>query len=264
MKSDEQVHFKVDTGRIIATGISDTGNVRSENEDAIFLDEAGIFLLLADGMGGHERGAEASQTVLQVIQEYLQPEVVQEKLMDITKVEGVPAEVVCFSTLAAEAVDEANNVLYTRNQEAQLKRFMGTTVVGLVAVKEEDYILWFHVGDSRIYRWRNSNLECLTTDHSAYAKWVKEGRQGKEPTKNIITKAIGPTVATSADIGWEKGQPDDIYILCSDGLSDMITDDHIAEILKAADNVDDIAKQLIDAAKEAGGKDNTSTIVCKV
>ena len=184
--------------------------------------------------------------------------------MDITKVEGVPAEVVCFSTLAAEAVDEANSILYARNQEAQLKRFMGTTVVGLIAVKEEDYMLWFHVGDSRIYRWRNSNLECLTSDHSAYAKWVKEGRQGTEPSKNIITRAIGPNAASSADIGWGKGQPDDIYILCSDGLTDMITDDHIAEILKAEDNVDDITKQLVDAAKEAGGKDNTSTIVCKV
>ena len=264
MKSEKQVHFKVDTARIVATGISDTGNVRSENEDSIFLDEAGTFLLLADGMGGHERGAEASQTALQVIQEYLQSEAVQEKLMDITKVEGVPAEVVCFSTLASEAVNEANYILHTRNQEAQLKRFMGTTVVGLVAVKEEDYMLWFHVGDSRIYRWRNSNLECLTSDHSAYAKWVEEGRQGTEPTKNIITRAIGPNAATSADIGWEKGQPDDIYILCSDGISDMITDDHIAEILKAEDNVDDIATKLVDAALEAGGKDNTSTIVCKV
>ncbi len=264
MKSDKQVHLKVDTDRIVATGISDTGNVRSENEDAIFLGEAGTFLLLADGMGGHERGAEASQTALQVIQAYLQPEAVQEKLMDITKVEGVPAEVVCFSSLVAEAIDEANYILYTRNQEAQLRRFMGTTVVGLIAVKEEDYMLWFHVGDSRVYRWRNSNLECLTSDHSAYAQWVKEGRQGTEPSKNIITKAIGPNAATSADIGWEKGQPNDIYILCSDGLSDMITDDHIAEILKAEDNVDDIATKLVDAANEAGGKDNTSTIVCKI
>ncbi len=264
MKSDTQIHLQVDTARIVATGISDTGNVRSENEDAIFLDEAGTFLLLADGIGGHERGAEASQTALQVIQKYLQPEVVQEKLMDIKKNESVPAEVVCFSTLAAEAVGEANYILYTCNQEAQLKRFMGTTVVGLVAVKKGDYMMWFHVGDSRLYRWRNSNLECLTSDHSAYAIWVKEGRQGTEPSKKIITKAIGPNPATSADIGWEKRQVDDIYILCSDGLTDMITDDHIAEILKAEDNVDDIAKQLVDAAKESGGKDNTSTIVCKV
>jgi len=264
MKTEEDVHVQVETSRIVATGISDTGNVRSENEDAIFLDEAGNFLLLADGMGGHERGAEASRTALQVIQEYLQPEVVQEKLLDITKVEGVPAEVVCLSTLVGEAIDEANFVLYTRNQEAQLRRYMGTTVVGLIPAKEGEYMVWFHVGDSRVYRWRNSSLERLTVDHSAYAEWVHRGRQGDEPKKNVITRAIGPNAASSADVGWEKGQQDDMYILCSDGLTDMIVDDQITEILTNSDDVDEITARLVDAAKDAGGKDNTSVIVCKV
>ncbi|MFH1992873.1 MAG: protein phosphatase 2C domain-containing protein [Pseudomonadota bacterium] len=264
MKSDAHLHFQVETSLITATGISDAGHVRSENEDSILLDEAGNFMLLADGMGGHERGGEASQAALQVIQEYFQPEVVKEKLMDITKVEGVPAEIVCLSTLAGEAVDEANSVLYTRNKQAQLKRFMGTTVVGLVPAKEGEYMFWFHVGDSRLYRWRNSKLECLTSDHSAYAEWVNQGQEGTKPSKNIITKAIGPKVALSADTGWAKRQQGDIYILCSDGLSDMITDDQIAEILMVADTVDNIATRLVEAAKDAGGKDNTSVIVCRV
>lgn len=264
MKSDAHLHFQVETSWMTATGISDVGNVRSGNEDAILLDEAGNFMLLADGMGGHERGEEASQTALQVIQQYFQPRAVQEKLMDITKVEGVPAEIVCLSTLAGEAVDEANSVLYTRNKEAQLKRFMGTTVVGLVPVKESDCMFWFHVGDSRLYRWRDSRLERLTSDHSAYAQWVNQGQEGTKPSKNIITKAIGPKVALSADTGWAKRQQGDIYILCSDGLSDMITDDQIAEILMVADTVDNIATRLVEAAKDAGGKDNTSVIVCRV
>ena len=184
--------------------------------------------------------------------------------MDITKVEGVPAEIVCLSALAGEAVDEANSVLYTRNKEAQLKRFMGTTVVGLVPVKDSDYMFWFHVGDSRLYRWRDSRLERLTSDHSAYAQWVNQGQKGTKPSKNIITRAIGPNVASSADPGWAKRQQGDIYILCSDGLSDMITDDQIAEILMVADTVDNIATRLVEAAKDAGGKDNTSVIVCRV
>lgn len=264
MKTEEDLHKQVETDRIVATGISDTGLVRSENEDAILIDDAGNFLLLADGMGGHERGAEASRTALQVIQGYLQPEVVQEKMMDITEVEGVPAEVVCLSTLVAEAIDEANFVLYTRNQEAQLRRYMGTTVVGLIPAKDDDYMIWFHVGDSRLYRWRNSSLERLTVDHSAYAEWVHRGRQGDAPKKNVITRAIGPNAASSAEIGWEKGQQDDMYILCSDGLTDMIVDDHVVQILKKSENVADIVVRLVAAAKDAGGKDNTSVIVCKV
>jgi len=264
MKTEAHSHFQIETPLLTATGISDTGHVRSGNEDAILLDETGNFMLLADGMGGHERGEEASQTALQVIKEYFQPEVVREKLMDITKVEGVPAEIVCLSTLVGEAVDEANSVLYTRNKEAQLKRFMGTTVVGLIPAKEGEHMFWFHVGDSRLYRWRNDNLECLTSDHSAYAEWVNQGQTGAEPSKNIITRAIGPNVALSADIGWQPRQQGDIYILCSDGLTDMITEDQIVEILMRKGTVDEIATRLVEAAKDAGGKDNTSVIVCQV
>ena len=141
---------------------------------------------------------------------------------------------------------------------------MGTTIVGLLPVAKGDYMVWFHVGDSRLYRWRDSKLECLTTDHSAYNAWIKKGRPGDEPSKNVITRAIGPNVASSADIGWGKWQKDDIYFMCSDGLTDMITEDQIAEILAAGNSVDDIAAQLIDKAKDAGGKDNTSVIVCQV
>lgn len=264
MKSDSRIHIQVETSVIVATGISDTGRVRSENEDSIILDEAGKYLLLADGMGGHERGAEASQTTLRVIQEYLQPEVLQEKLLDITKVEGIPSEIVCLTTLAGEAVEEANYVLYTRNQEAQLKKYMGTTVVGLVPETVGQYMLWFHVGDSRLYRWRDANLEQLTTDHSAYAEWVHQGMQGEKPNKNIITRAIGPGAASSAEVGWEKWQQADIYIMCSDGLTDMITDEQIADIMNSGKDVADTAEQLVEAALDAGGKDNTSVIVCQV
>ena len=264
MNSEEHIHIQVDTSIIVASGVSDPGRVRSENEDSIMLDESGNFMLLADGMGGHERGAEASQTALEIIQEYLQPEALQAKLMDITQVEDVPAEIIGLSALVGDAVDEANSILYTRNQEAQLTKYMGTTVVGLVPVAVGEYMLWFHVGDSRLYRWRDSNLDCLTTDHSAYAEWVKKGQQGEKPSKNVITRAIGPSAASSADIGWEKWQPSDMYLLCSDGLTDMITDAEIVEILNSENNVNDTSRRLVEAAIEAGGKDNTSVIVCQV
>jgi protein phosphatase len=263
MNTDRRIHLKVEAPGIVITGISDTGRKRSENQDAIYLDEKGKFLLLADGMGGHERGSEASSTALEVIQEFFQPDVLEAELADITEGSGIPAEILVLQSLADEAVTKANTVLYERNREAQLKRFMGTTVVGIFFT-DDGHAMWFHVGDSRIYRYRDSELKCLTVDHSAYNKWVRDGRQGKEPATNIITRAIGPMIGVSADSLWEKREPGDTYMLCCDGLTDLVSDEEIAKIMGDAPDVDEMAVQLVEAALEAGGKDNTSVIVCSV
>jgi PPM family protein phosphatase len=263
MNPNGSVHLQVKTPLVSAAGVSDTGRIRTENEDSIWLDEAGHFMLLCDGMGGHERGAEASQTAIKVIQKYLDPQVMSEELKDITGVDGVPTEIACLFSLVDEAIDNAATTIFERNQELKLERYMGTTVVGLVLV-EGEFVLWFHVGDSRIYRWRNSSLECLTSDHSAYAEWIHNGRVGQEPGKNVITRAIGPNAAVVADIQWEKWEKSDIYILCSDGLTDMVPNDRIAEFLNNETDVDHLATSLIDAANEAGGKDNASVVVCRV
>jgi len=262
METDSRIHLQVETSHIVACGISDTGVIRPENEDSIWLDKSGNFLLLADGMGGHERGGEASKTAIKVIQGYLDPEFMKNEFEDITAVAGVPPEISCLFPVIDEAVYKANSVLYEQNQQLDLELYMGTTIVGLVIFKE-DYVLWFHVGDSRIYRWRNSVLKCLTTDHSAYEEWLKNGLPGMEPDKNILTGAIGPDPIVQADTGWDKLHRDDTFILCSDGLTDMITDEQITNILKTETSVDNIANRLIDAANDAGGKDNTSVVVCR-
>lgn len=263
MEHDGRVHLQVKTPSIAISGISDTGRMRSENQDSIFVDEAGKFILLADGMGGHERGAEASQTTLSVMKEYFHPDVISAELVDITEGSGVPAEIVCLTSLVDEAVTKANTVLYDRNQKERLQRFMGTTVVGLIFTGEGS-ALWFHVGDSRLYRWRQGDLKCLTKDHSAYAEWVRKGREGTEPGKNVVTRAIGPNPAVSAETLYEKWEPEDTYFMCSDGLTDLVSDEQIMEIIKSEEDVDAIATRLIDAANDAGGKDNVSVIVCKV
>ena len=140
---------------------------------------------------------------------------------------------------------------------------MGTTLAGLMPIGGA-YFLWFHVGDSRLYRWRDSNLTRLTVDHSAHAEWVNNGRLGKEPGKNVITRAIGPNASVVADIEWDEWRSNDIYLICSDGLTDMLTDNQIARILSVGKDVDDIAVNLVSAANEAGGMDNTSVVVCSV
>jgi serine/threonine protein phosphatase PrpC len=263
MKPDERIHLQVKASHITISGISDPGRLRPDNQDSIFLDESGHFMLLADGMGGHERGSEASATAIEVVQRYLHPDMLLEELADITDAEGIPTELICLSSLVEDAIREANSLLYDRNQQAQLERFMGTTVVGLVPVKE-DNMLWFHVGDSRLYRWRDSTLKRLTSDHSAYSEWERNGRQGAEPAKHIITRAVGPNETTLADIAWDKWQMNDIYMLCSDGLTDMLTDDHVSQIINTHKDVDHIANQLIEDALDAGGKDNVSVVVCSV
>ena len=263
MKSNDREHLSVKSKQMVACGISDPGRERPENEDAIFLDSEGKFFLLADGMGGHERGAEASRMAVDIIQKYFDPEVMAAELQDITDGGGMPPEISCILSLVDAAVIQANKEIFERNQQAGLQRFMGTTVVGLVLV-DSGYVLWFHVGDSRLYRWRDVHLECLTTDHSAYKEWERKGRQGDPPKTNIITRAIGPNPAVAESTGWDKYQKDDIYFLCSDGLTDMIRENQIAEILQVESDVDTIAQRLIDAANEAGGRDNVSTVVCKL
>lgn len=262
MESNSRIQYSVNTDQMTACGISDRGPERPENEDAILLDDNGKFLLLADGMGGHERGAEASRTAVDVIHKFFHPDVLAEEMIDITDGGGVPSEISCVLSLVDTAVNDANTEIYERNQEADLQRFMGTTVVGLVLV-DGGYILWFHVGDSRLYRWRNAVLECLTTDHSAYMDWVKKGKAGDPPKKNVITRAIGPNPGVAASTNWDTHQKNDVYFMCSDGLTDMISEDQIVNILNAESDVENIATRFIDAAIEAGGKDNVSTVVCR-
>lgn len=263
MNLDQRINLQVETPKVQIAGISDPGRSRSENQDYIFLDKKGKFVLLADGMGGHERGSEASKTALETIQEYFKPEVIESELCDITEGSGVPAEVVCFESLVDTAVDAANRLIFNRNKELNLKRFMGTTLVGMTLV-DPSYTLWFHVGDSRLYRWRDAELNCLTSDHSAYKEWIRDGKEGEEPSKNIITRAIGPNEMVVVETMWEEHKKGDMFILCSDGLTDMITDGELEEILASENRVDLIAEKLIDAANEAGGKDNASVIVCRI
>ncbi|MCP3954414.1 MAG: serine/threonine-protein phosphatase [Desulfobacterales bacterium] len=262
MENRDRIQIDAESRSMRFTGVSDCGFRRERNEDSIYLDKSGTMALLADGMGGHEKGAEASLTTVETIGPFLDPESIQSELLDITDGGGIPPSVSCVMSLIDSAVIKANDVVYGRNCQEKLQRFMGTTLVGLV-ITEGKYIIRFHVGDSRMYRLRDSKLEQLTKDHSAHVAWEDGGRQGAEPSMNVITRAIGPTPAVSPTVDWDECRPDDTYLMCSDGLSDMISDDHILRILNSAKEIGSIANALADAANAAGGKDNISVIVCK-
>jgi len=263
MENTARVQIDVESRSMTASGVSDRGMHRPENEDSIYLNKGGKVALLADGMGGHEKGAEASRTALDTIGPFLEPASIESELMDITDGGGTPSAVSCIVSLADSAVIKANDVVYGRNCKEKLQRFMGTTLVGLV-IAEGKYAVRFHVGDSRIYRLRDFKLEQLTRDHSAHVAWKDGGRQGPEPSTNVITRAIGPAPAVSPTIDWEECLPDDIYLLCSDGLSDMISKDEILRILCSDGDTAGIANAMVDSANAAGGKDNISAIICKI
>ncbi len=165
MKSLEPHKIEGQSSRISAFGLSDTGRVRQRNEDAIAVDaEAGI-ALLADGMGGHERGGEASRLALDIIGPMLQPDNLKAELLNITDGGGYTAEIAGYAALVERAVYSANRRIFKRNLALNLRRFMGTTVVGVVFI-DRARALWFHVGDSRVYRWRRrKGLDRLSKDH---------------------------------------------------------------------------------------------------
>ena len=261
--SDPREYLQVTKDNVEAVGISDVGKERKENEDAFWIDESGLILLLADGMGGHENGAEASRCAIDIFSELLNLHKIEEEMSDSTAMINVPPEIAKLFPIIDRAVDETASLLWERNRELNLNLPMGTTIVGLVLIGEY-HVLWFHVGDSRIYRLRESKLERLTKDHSAYQEWLDSGEQGIEPGKNIILRALGLSPMVYADTNWDHRQEGDVFLLCSDGLTDMITDEQIKDILKSEQNIYDCTHSLVEAALEAGGLDNTSVVVCRV
>ncbi len=263
MNENDRVDIQIESDLATAAGISDIGLTRIENQDSIYLDKNGHFFLLADGMGGHERGAEASREIINVLPDFFNPQRIKREINDITAADGVPIEISAILSLADKGIRKSNSLLYKKNCRERVERHMGATLIGLV-LTDDLYAAWFYVGDSRLYRWRDSSLTQLTEDHSAYNEWVKKGSKGEEPTKNIITRAIGPKDCTMPDMNWDKSEKEDIYLLCSDGLSDLVENEEIADIFKCSDTPEKISGNLLNAAMNAGGSDNISIIVCRV
>jgi protein phosphatase len=220
-------------------------------------------VLVADGMGGHENGAEASRSAIEIFGELLNVKKIEEEMLDGTAMVGVPPDIAKLFPIVDRAVDRTATLLWERNRELNLDPPMGTTIVGLVLVGE-DHVLWFHVGDSRIYRLRDSKLERMTRDHSAHQEWLDAGKPGPDPGKSMITRAIGISPIVHAETNWDRRRKDDLFILCSDGLTDMVSDEDIEEILKSEQNVYEVTHLLVEAALDAGGRDNASIVVCRV
>jgi protein phosphatase len=234
--------------------------VRSHNEDSIAAD-AGIGLaVLADGMGGYNAGEVASGIAVELIRTELKKEL---EGRDPAQLNGRGVE-----ALIAEHAVRANAAIYQAAQSQPQYSGMGTTLV--VAMWYDNQISVGHVGDSRLYRLRGDTFEQVTRDHSLLQEQIDSGMITKEQArhsqnKNLVTRAVGIDPQVEAEVHTYTVQPGDIYLMCSDGLSDMVGDEDIQLTLSSLQaNLTLAAQQLVQQANDNGGRDNVSVILVRV
>lgn len=244
-------------------GRSDVGRVRPGNEDALFADpERGVFIV-ADGMGGHVAGEVASQIVTETVGPG-----VSEAVADGLNGPELEGRIL-------ELIEEANQAILERADNEPEKRGMGTTLTLLALVSDSRYLI-DQVGDSRGYLLRDGVLSQLTRDHTVVQQQVDRGALTPEqardhPLSHILTRALGTDNEVEADTYTDVACAGDIFLLCSDGLSGMLGDDTIREILsraagdsRRASDLQEIVDELVGAANAAGGLDNVTALVVKV
>ena len=225
---------------------SHTGRQRRANEDSLYA-RTPLFAV-ADGMGGAQAGEIASRMAV-----------------DILGAASVPDG--DFERWLAEVVQQANERIHAMSREDSSRAGMGTTMTVLLVGGDE--ITIGHVGDSRAYRLRDGALERLTDDHSLVEELRRQGRLTEQeadehPQRSIITRALGPEGHVDVDTRTLRARDGDVFLLCSDGLTTMLKEGHIAETLSGAPSLRDAGERLIDAANDAGGRDNITVILVRL
>ncbi|MDX6681199.1 MAG: family protein phosphatase, partial [Solirubrobacteraceae bacterium] len=224
---------------------SDTGRARRANEDAYFA-RSPVFVV-ADGMGGAQAGEVASRLAIEAFERGLDDA-------------GAPSA----EQLLADRVQEANARIHELSQESQDRAGMGTTITA-AHVGDHDVAI-AHVGDSRAYRLRGDDFQRLTEDHSLVEEMRRRGQltaqeADEHPQRSIITRALGPEPDVQVDTYSWRGEPGDVFLLCSDGLTSMVAEVRIADVVRGARSLRDAGRGLIDAANAAGGRDNITVVL---
>ena len=231
---------------MIAYGATNVGKVRKNNEDAFKISDKENIYLLADGMGGHLGGEFASSMAVQDLEKLL---------IDVKN-----------KTEIKEAIEEVNRKIYQKSLEDENLSGMGTTL-SMVKILE-DHLYFANIGDSRIYRLKDGSLTQLTIDDS-YVNYLLEvgaitSDQAKDhPKKNVLLKALGTTEDIEVFVQEIQWQEDDLYLLCSDGLTNMLDEEEIQEILSSHE-AKEAVDILIDRALGRGGKDNITVIILTI
>lgn len=243
--------------KITSAGLSDIGLVRQNNEDVwAEMPEIGLYVL-ADGMGGHQAGEIAARETVNAL-----CRVIKKKITSIKG--GAIADV---RELLRNAIVHVNGLIFKMGRSKLELRGMGTTVCCLLFHPEG--LITAHVGDSRIYRLRGTKFEQITKDHSLLCELVDQGQLNEQQVadflyKNIITKAVGTEPKVEPGVESNRVMVGDIYMMCSDGLSDLLTPEEMADILTQEPKIKQAAQTLVATANEKGGRDNITVVIAKV
>ena len=241
---------------------TDTGRVREHNEDCVGADKSLGLAVLADGMGGYQAGEVASEMAIKTVIKQLNTVLKTSPC----KPHHANHNYHSATVLLEQAVLKANKVIYNMAEKETDCRGMGTTLVAVLF--HNDFISVAHIGDSRLYRLRGHTFCQMTKDHSVRQELIDCGYYTQEqarhsPNKNLVTRALGVGEKVTVDIQEYKLLAQDIYLLCSDGLNDMLDDCDMRTIINNANSFEEAAELLINAANEKGGDDNTSLILVR-
>ena len=243
------------------TGKTDTGMVREHNEDCFLIMPENGIAILADGMGGHLAGEVASAMAIDRVAHYLL------NVFAVSDAEKAPGKnSAAFESAAlVEAIKSANAAIHDASLTRPEQSGMGTTIVA--AAFHNNTLTVAHVGDSRMYRYRNGELSQVTEDHSMVQELLRRGLMTQDEARtslnrNLVTRALGIDPMVEVDVLQQQFEDGDLYLLCSDGLNDVLTDDEIAAVLaQHPDSMDAAAQQLIADVNARGGPDNVSIVL---
>ena len=256
--------FPLDGMRVRFSGATDVGRKRAHNEDAIHLPDSLRLAIVADGMGGHASGEVASGLAVETIVDYYSRTADHQPITWPYKVDrDLRADINRMTT----SVLLANLEIFERAQrEAQCKG-MGTTVIASYFL--DDTVVIGHVGDSRVYRLRDGMMTQLTEDHSLINDYIKMKRVTAEeaeswPHKNVIVRALGMKDTVQVDIISENPRIGDCYLMCSDGLSGMLSDGQMTHLLRSQPDLDRAVDELIAGANDEGGIDNITVVLARI
>ncbi len=274
--------------RIKACGLSDVGMARSHNEDCFGIDPENLLFVVADGMGGHSHGEVASRIAVDSVQEFIErtsprnrrrrsaegrrrmatvdmetthSELTEEDTTDIDLDDAYPGQ-----TLEKAIHSAHDRVLGAIREDGSLYG-MGTTLVGILVRHGVAAIA--HVGDSRAYRIRDGEMRLITQDHTwvneqVVAGFLSEEQARVHPLKNVITRALGGESEVQVDVDQVNLVPGDLYMLCSDGLTTMLTDNEIHQLVEQENSLEDVCRALVQEANDRGGVDNITVLLFEV
>lgn len=256
---------------VLAFGATDIGPVRKGNEDNLLIDEALGLAMVADGMGGHAAGEVASAAVLTELRAYLAAHDATLPAPDKVAGPGDDPDAT-WSDPAADSVSmlhaalaHANARLYAQNQSRNRieGNGMGTTLSGFWRRGTRAPLVLFHVGDSRLYRLRMGVLEQLTRDQTMYQQALESGLFERLPPRNLLLQAVGPAPSIAPEVRSHLVFPGDVLMLCSDGLHGSVPHAEIEAVMARAQpgNLDQLSAQLIEMAKQYGGRDNITVVL---